>query len=219
MLGREGRHGLPERASDDGLVRHAWGLLSRRRTVRAYEDRAVPAGVVKDLLRAAILAPSAHHAQPWRFAVVQAPEARAALARAMAGAWERDMEADGVPAGVRAARTGASTRSLAKTPVLVVASVSMEDMDRYQDPRRREAERIMATQSLAAAIQNLLLMATAMGLGACWQCAPLFCPGEVRRALDLPADWEPQALIAVGYPATLPRPRRRRPMESVVLWR
>jgi hypothetical protein len=32
-------------------------------------------------------------------------------------------------------------------------------------------------------------------------CAPLFAPDVVREALDLPRDWEAQALITVGYPA------------------
>jgi len=39
-----------------------------------------------------------------------------------------------------------------------------------------QAERIMATQSVALAVQNLLLAAHDRGLGACWMCAPLFCP-------------------------------------------
>ena len=51
----------------------------------------------------------------------------------------------------------------------------------------------MAVQSTAMAVQNMLLLAHAEGLAACWMCAPLFCPDTVRAALDLPADWQPQA--------------------------
>ncbi len=60
---------------------------------------------------------------------------------------------------------------------------------------------MMAVQSVALAAQNMLLMAHAEGLGACWMCAPLFCPDVVRAALALPADWEAQALLTLGYPA------------------
>jgi nitroreductase len=66
----------------------------------------------------------------------------------------------------------------------------------------------MATQSLALAGQNLLLAAHAEGLGACWLCAPLFCPHIVRDTLGLPADWEPQAFISLGWPAESPAKTR-----------
>jgi nitroreductase len=62
------------------------------------------------------------------------------------------------------------------------------------------AERDLAIQSVAAAIQNLLLAVHAKGLGACWCCAPVFCREVVRSTLAIPLDVEPQALITVGYP-------------------
>jgi nitroreductase len=73
----------------------------------------------------------------------------------------------------------------------------------------------MAVQSVAMALQNLLLAAHAEGLGACWMCAPLFCPDAVQTALDLPDDWEPQALISLGYPAGPGKQRPRKPLADV----
>jgi nitroreductase len=66
--------------------------------------------------------------------------------------------------------------------------------------------------------QNLLLATHDAGLGGCWMCAPLFCPDVVRGALDLPADWQPQALITLGYPAEI-REKTRAPLETKVIWR
>jgi F420 biosynthesis protein FbiB-like protein len=94
----------------------------------------------------------------------------------------------------------------------------MVDMDRYPDPERSAAERLMAVQSTALAVQNLLLAAHAEGLGACWMCAPLFCPDVVSAQLNLPEDWEPQALITIGYPAEQ-KQSARQPLETRVLWR
>jgi nitroreductase len=76
---------------------------------------------------------------------------------------------------------------------------------------------MMAAQSVAVAAQNILLMAHTEGLGACWMCAPLFCPDVVRAALSLPADWEAQALITVGFPAEQ-REKDREPLESKTRW-
>ena len=107
---------------------------------------------------------------------------------------------------------------LTTAPVLVVPSVSMEDMDRYPDPERNLAELIMAVQSVALACQNLLLAAHDAGLGACWLCAPLFVPDLVRDVLVLPSAWQPQAMITLGYPAES-KEKARAPLESRVLWR
>jgi F420 biosynthesis protein FbiB-like protein len=90
-------------------------------------------------------------------------------------------------------------------------------MDRYQDAARTAVERLMAVQSTAMAVQNLLLAATAHGLGACWMCAPLFCPEIVRAALDLPADWEPQALVTLGHPASAGKAVSRRPVAAIMI--
>jgi nitroreductase len=60
-------------------------------------------------------------------------------------------------------------------------------------------------QSFGAALQNLLLAAHAKGLGACWFCAPAFCKETVRTILKIPDAVEPQAFVAIGYPAEKPQ--------------
>ncbi|MDR7436007.1 MAG: nitroreductase family protein [Armatimonadota bacterium] len=194
-------------------------LLSRRRTVRLYTSDPVPEGHVRRLLEAAVLAPSAHNAQPWRFVVIETPEVKRRLAEAMAKRWERDLRRDGVDERTIAVELRFSLRRFTEAPILLLACLDMRDMDVYPDRARRKAEWIMGVQSVAAAIQNSLLAAAALGLGACWCCAPLFCPGTVRRVLKIPRRWEPQALITVGYPAHQPPVPPRYPLEEVVIWR
>ena len=79
-----------------------------------------------------------------------------------------------------------------------------------------ESEHTMAVQGTAMAAQNLLLAAHAAGLGACWMCAPLFCPDAVVAELALPADWEPQGIVTLGHPAESGKPFRRRPISESV---
>jgi F420 biosynthesis protein FbiB-like protein len=104
---------------------------------------------------------------------------------------------------------------LTGAPVLIIVCISMSDMDVYPDPRRAHYEWTMATQSAAMATQNLLLLAHAEGLAACWVCAPLFVSDLVRDTLNLPGDWEPQGLITLGYAAEQ-RQKRRAPFEERV---
>ncbi len=188
-----------------------------RRSIRRYTDQPVAPVLLEELLEAAIWAPSAHNRQPWRFCVVQGTM-RQTLSAAMAVAWRRDLLADGAdPAWVNEHVTMRATR-IAGAPALVVACLSMAEMDSYPDARRAQAERTMGTQSVALACQNLLLAAHAAGLGSCWICAPLFVPEVVRATLALAADWEPQALLTLGWPAE-EKQKERTPLATRVVWR
>ncbi|MBN8640010.1 MAG: nitroreductase family protein [Anaerolineae bacterium] len=189
-----------------------------RRSIRRYLPDPVPQSVIETVLTAATWAASAHNRQPWRFCVIQSTEQKETLARAMGAQLRRDLEADGTPEAIIAADTGRSYSRITSAPVLIALCLSLVDMDHYPDARRNDQEFIMAVQSTAMAGQNLLLAAHDQGLGACWMCAPLFCPEVVSAVLDLPADWQPQALITLGYPAES-KEKTRRPLEMGVTWR
>ena len=194
-------------------------LILTRRSIRRYTHEPVDRALVETVLEAATRAPSAHHRQPWRFAVVISPEAKEQLASAMGERLRADRVADGDSPDVVGADVARSRARITSAPAVVLACLTMADMDKYSDARRGNAERSMAIQSVAAAIQNLLLAAHAQGLAACWMCAPLFAPAAARDALDLPADWEPQALVTLGYPAEPPKPQVIQPLSSRVVYR
>jgi coenzyme F420-0:L-glutamate ligase / coenzyme F420-1:gamma-L-glutamate ligase len=193
-------------------------LLSSRRTVRFYKPDAIPDEQVRALLEAAHLAPSAHNAQPTRYVVIADADLKRRLAERMARRWQSDLEkSDTADAAIRV-ELRFSLRRFGEAPLLILVGYTMEEMDRYPDRTRRFAEETMGIQSAAAATQNLLLAASAGGLGACWCCAPLFCPGIVRRTLGLPRAFVPQALLTIGYPAHTPPMPPKKPLESVVTY-
>ena len=193
--------------------------IHARRSIRRYTDQPVDRTTIDAALEAATHAPSAHNRQPWRFAVVTSPEAKARLASAMGERLRADRLADGDPPDIVEADVSRSHARITAAPAVLLACLTMSDMDQYPDARRGDAERIMATQSIAAAIQNFLLTAHALGLGASWMCAPLFAPSEACAALDLPDDWEPQALITLGYPAETAKPKVIQPLTSRAVYR
>jgi coenzyme F420-0:L-glutamate ligase/coenzyme F420-1:gamma-L-glutamate ligase len=193
-------------------------LIRQRRSIRRYQERPIPPELIDALVEGAIWAPSAHNRQPWRLAILRSAASRESLARAMGDQLRRDLEADGLPEAQIAQDVGRSYQRIVGAAAGIVLCLTMADMDRYADVDRQAAEHQMAVQSAAMAGQNLLLMASASGLGACWMCAPLFCPDVVRDVLALPADWEPQALITLGYPGET-RTKTRQSIESRVVWR
>lgn len=178
----------------------------------------MPREVLLRLLDAATWAPSAHNRQPWRFVVLESEASKRLLADTMAAQLAADLRADGVSEEAIAKDTGRSRQRLTGAGALVVVCLTMADMDTYPDERRQSFEHQMAVQGVAMAAQNLLLAAHAEGLGAVWMCAPLFCQAAVREALDLPPDYEPQGVIALGYPAE-ERTRSREPLETRVVFR
>lgn len=209
----------PEQGAGAGWLTPTFQQLVRgRRSIRRYLPDPVAPALVEALLEAATWAPSAHNRQPWRFCVVTTPAAKAELSRQMGEQWRKELAADGADPACVERRVATSHARLTSAPVLIVPSVSMEEMDRYADAERSQAEWIMAVQSVALACQNLLLAAHDAGLGACWLCAPLFVPDLVREVLHLPAGWQPQALITLGYPAEI-KVKERAPLASRVLWR
>ncbi len=211
---------MSEQGSDalDERTHSLRNVIFSRRSIRRYRPEPVPHSIVEDLLQAAIWSPSAHNRQPWRFAVVETQPQKEQLVQAMGARLRRDLTADGVPKEVIEADAGRSYSRITNSPVLIVLCLSMVDMDVYADERRNHQEYIMAVQSVAMAGQNILLAAHDVGLGACWMCAPLFCPDVVKDELKLPDDWQPQALLTIGYPAET-REKTRKSLETSVMWR
>lgn len=194
-------------------------LAASRQSIRQFKPQSVADELIERLLATACQAPSAHNRQPWRFAVVAKGKRRQHMADAMAARFRQDLQADGLPEEKVEELVQRGYRRLTEPPVAVVVCRTMEDMDRYADQRRSQAEAQMAVQSVALAGGHLLLAAHAEGLGACWVCAPLFVQDIVRQQLDLPESWQPEGVIIMGWPDESGRDRARKPLDEVVLWR
>jgi coenzyme F420-0:L-glutamate ligase / coenzyme F420-1:gamma-L-glutamate ligase len=187
--------------------------IKNRRSIRKYQMHPIAKELIQEILSEAILAPSAHNAQPWRFIVLFEDSSKRGLAEVMAESWAEDLTKDGQ--NIDNEMFQAKVERFAAAPVLILACLTMENMPGQPDQKRQNVERDLAMQSLGAAIQNLLLTAHAKGLGACWFCAPGFCKETVKKYLEIPKEVEPQALIAIGYPAEKPEVPLRKELDKV----
>jgi F420 biosynthesis protein FbiB-like protein len=196
-------------------------FIEARRSIRSFAAEPVPRADLDALVEAACIAPAPHHSRPWRFVVVDGADAKDRLARGMGGAWRFDLERDRIAPERIDELIGASRRRIERAPALVVGCLTWDGLDRYPDERRQRAEFGMALLSLGAAVENLMLAAADRGLATCWVAAPIFCPEAARDALELPADWMPQALVLVGRPDPWYRGRARPPvpLEDLRAWR
>jgi coenzyme F420-0:L-glutamate ligase/coenzyme F420-1:gamma-L-glutamate ligase len=199
-------------------VKALYEVVEGRRSIRRYMSKGVERSALMRILHAAMRAPSAHNRQPWRWIVIQDEARKRKLAEVMGQALVQARIADGDKPEEVLTDVGRSIERIRQAPVVLLLCLTMEEMDRYPDPERTQAEYLMAVQSVAMAGQNLMLSAHAEGLGSTWMCAPLFAPESVRSALDIPSDWTPQGLILVGYPDSPGRETTRKALDEVVRW-
>lgn len=186
--------------------------LRQRRSIRKFQSTPVSRELVNAVLEAAGWAPSAHNSQPWRFIVIENSAVKQELAEKMAEAWAQDIARDG--STVDEAKRVERRERFANATVLILACLTMDDLMKFADKERQQTERDLAVESLGAGLQNLLLTAHSLGLGACWYCAPAFCKQTVRDVLKIPRDIEPSALVVLGYPSESPTAPARKATEK-----
>jgi nitroreductase len=194
-------------------------VLRSRRSVRAFTDRVPDQALLDRLIEAAQWAPSNHNRQGWKFLVFRdqsqirqlSEKVRQALGDSLALA-NRLLAAQGQEL-VHFATL------FAKAPVIILAmhkkSPAVGKALIASDRRCVSSEAI----STAMAVQNMLLAAHVLGLGACVMTAPLLAAGVWESLPDLPAGFEPTCLVAVGYPAEQPSSPRKKPIQHIVEYR
>ena len=196
----------------------AYSCIKARRTSREYIRRRVSRSVISKIIRAATLAPSAHNSQPWLFYLIDSERVRRNLVDSMLHAWEVAMTEDGRGSELINVTLAKFKKRFISAPVLIVCALdrSLLYFDRYREEGRKRYEEILGHHSLAAAVENALLMATALGVSACWYSAPLFCQDAVRNVLQLDKEVEPAILLTLGYARSKPRPKRIRPLALIL---
>ena len=155
------------------------------------------------MLDAARFAPSSSNTQPWVFVVVRDAERRARLTGLMDRLWSSVPESDLAPS-LRADVAGCFGGGFATAPVWIV--VGADD---------QRAERREQSSSIYPAVQNLLLAATALGLGSAMTTIAAYDPVEVRAITGLPDSVRPYAMVPLGWPARPLGPPRRRPVSEI----
>jgi nitroreductase len=95
-----------------------------------------------------------------------------------------------------------------------VVIVVCADEKRAAESYGLRGKTLYCLQDTAAAVQNILLTASSIGLGSCWIGA--FKEDEIKSVILSPKEMRPVALVAVGYPDEAPPVRSRRPLSEVV---
>jgi nitroreductase len=200
---------MPDTQSD------IWTVMSTARTIRRFTDEPVADATLARCLEAATWAPSGANAQGWRFIVLRSPEQRAVVAQAAAQALEviepvyrmtRPADDD----DSRRARTNRATYELHDRAGEFTSVL-------FTQQRYSSASELLLGGSIFPAMQNLLLAARALGLGACLTSWASY-GGEqlLRHAVGVPEDNMLAGHVVLGWPRGHHGPVRRRPLAEVV---
>ncbi|MGV8086238.1 MAG: nitroreductase family protein [Candidatus Woesearchaeota archaeon] len=160
--------------------------INARRSIRKYIDKPVEFEKITTILDAANKAPSAGNLQGWRFLLVT----------------DRKLI-------VEVANYSIEQYWIQSAPILIIVCAVPEKHEMYYGLR---GKRLYNIQDCSAAIENILISATDLGLGSCWIGA--FEEEKIRSLFNIPSNVRPQAIITIGYSDEIPKDRQLTPIEN-----
>ncbi|OWZ16834.1 hypothetical protein PHMEG_0009317 [Phytophthora megakarya] len=187
-------------------------LIAERRSVFPldYSEHPVPRDVLNKMLASANWAPTHGKTEPWRFVVFETPEKRLEVGQLMANWYKTNVPADKF---LESKYKKIIFNCTASSHVVAIC------MKRQESGKIPEWEEMC---SVACAVQNMHLVATAHGIGAYWSSGPpITMAQEMKDHLNLGEDDKCLGLFYIGVPkesAKIPKGVRK-PIEDKVTWR
>ena len=186
-------------------------VVHRQRACRDFATDDVDDDTLAKVLDAATFAPSAENKQPWVFVVVKDDATRTRIADLTRQVWQggaRAYEETHLDARILADVDHGAATGFAQAPVVVVVCGDAE----------AAFERTLPS-SIFPATQNLLLAATALGLGSALTTLATAMTQELAETLQLSEHIKPMAVVFLGWPARKLGPPRRIPFADKTIWR
>lgn len=157
-------------------------IIKNRRSIRKYKKEPIPKEYIQKLKQALKWAPSAGNTQARKFYFIFNQELKTKIAQA-----------------------SLNQMFISEAPLIVVAcGLVFEIKQRYGE----RGVNLYMKLDIASALQNMMLMAYALGLGTCWIGA--FDEKEISKILNLPEGEIVVSLTPVGFPQESPYPKPRK---------
>ena len=176
--------------------------IQSRRTIKEFRSDPIPEETLWRILDAARWAPNHRLTEPWRIAIVGA-QSREVLADALAGQVVSSQD----PSALAKAKEDARRKVMA-SPVLLAVTCRVAS---------NPAQQVEDLAAVCAGMQNLQLAALGEGIGTHWNTGRVTRLPETEALLELSERGEQLVgFVYIGYPAQVPEPPKRRPIEDFV---
>ena len=182
--------------------------ITQRRSIRKFKPDPLPEETLQVIINAGIQAPSGKNRQPWRFIIVKEDQRPAMLSILREGIAKHKAEGDD---------TGSSEYSaniMESAPVTVFVFNPDGLAPWLAHSIDQNFTELVDTQSIGAAIQNMLLAAQELGLGSLWICDVFYAYETLCSWLD--EKGQMIAAVSFGYPAESPAARPRKSYSELV---
>jgi nitroreductase len=174
-----------------------------QRAIRRVKPDPIPEADLRLILEAAGRAPSATNRQPWHFLVVKDAAQKQKLQSLYEEAWWNRRRAAGItrPEDIPESDIPSYrlTQEMASAPVLVLAC----------------DQKGLISNEVLAAVQNLMLAARSLGIGATVTKLGGDVDGKAKEAFGIPDAWDIEYLMQIGYPAGRFGPAQRKPLSEI----
>lgn len=172
-------------------------LIRSRRTVRHFDTRPVPVGLIAELLDIAVWAPTHGNRQPWRF-ILFTEQGRRLFAQAVVATFHTTEQKQHIPAKLD---------YYEKLPAHLVIVMP-------EDPRSKQWEEDFAAASCL--IQNFQLAAWERGLGVVWKTNTFIYEPSFRQQVGVRPGEKIVGVLHIGYPKIIPPALKRVPAEQML---
>lgn len=192
--------------------------IFNRRSIRKYKNTPVNRTDIEKILEAGILAPSSKNRQPWKFIVISG-QSKIEMINAMKSGLDREKNGESILPESRHHINAAefTIKIMEQAPVIIfIVNTLGKNLFKPLSPEERIYE-ICNAQSIGAAIQNMTLTATDLGLGSLWICDTYFAYKELCSWIN--TDGELFAALALGHADESPLQRPRNKLSETVEWR
>lgn len=178
--------------------------IKNRRSIRAFKEETIPLQILQEIILMGTKAPSGKNRQPWKFVVLQ-NHAKQRLADLMD---EAAQQKETCQENIGSLRISSKAIRQASA-ICLVYNVYSKCEQEYSHHRC-----LMDTQSIGAAVQNMILAAASFGLGTLWICDVFQCEEAINTWID--TEDELICAVAIGEPNQAPYERMRKPVEEIV---
>jgi nitroreductase len=192
--------------------------IKERRSIRKYSSRPVAKKLIDEILSAAVLAPSAKNRQPWKF-IVYSTNSKDELLNAMEkGLIKTKAEFANMPDSENLLSDAFNTLRIMREASTVIMVLNTNGSSPFAniDTFARITE-ICDSLSIGAAIENMLLKATELGLGTLWIANTCYAYNELADFIGTTDQLI--GAVALGYADETPAPRPRNSLDEVAEYR
>ena len=205
-------HSAPDASANTAEL---FEIIRTTRSMRRLKPDPVPNELIRKILEAGVCAPSGGNMQRWRFLVIRDPKIKETIGALYKRAWDERV-APRYRAG-EAAPGMSREQFLRLLNAAEYLAVHIHEAPVWIVPCLEGATPTRTSgSSIYPAVQNMLLAARALGLGATLTTLYLNFEKEAEAALGLPPNVHSYALLPVGYPMGRFGPVRRVPLADVV---